>query len=633
MEPMDRKHSYSRLSALASLLFLGGSARGSGFLATGPGARAAAMGGAFTGLADDPSTVFYNPAGLAGQRGALMFEHVPVNESGTGLSFNDGRLDFISLQFPSSYGTFGLAVDQFAIGGIEQRDALADAPVTISASQMAYFAPYAVSYGPLSLGATAKAVRYSLGSYASTGYGADVGAKATVYEGDTALGHDTHATLGAALRNAISPTLTLSRDATPLERVTDVGAALTGLVRESYDPTADRVIYDRFALTLDTARGNMDTPLGLSAGLEYAYLGRYAVRAGYTANGDLAFGVGFGGPGDTFSLDYAAELAPLAPQHRVSISWRFTAPQAPVESAVHLSAYRRALLDQRRLKDRFLREGHEAADEGDYAKAYADFQKVAVLDPGDRTIPSLVASADEGRRRVGVKAALNAAARAFAAGDASKAAAQALTAISLDPASTQARGYAVQLRNAVISSGTVEAFDGPRRKAVEAQQAAFAAAEADRNVAGMGRAVDLVRALDPDAEAVWKPLQEKLTVDERAWAELDAIQAGQAADAKDVVAMARDVRRLERIDASAPALASLRPRLRSLSRGGGRSFYDSDYLRQLYDVAAADYVLGDYSAAGRTLSMLVRENALYPDADALINRMRDEGDVADAQEP
>ena len=562
-----------------------------------------------------------------------MFEHVPVNESGTGLSFNDGRLDFISLQFPSSYGTFGLAVDQFAIGGIEQRDALADAPVMVSASQTAYFAPYAVSYGPLSLGATAKAVRYSLGPFASTGYGADVGAKMTVYEGDTALGRDTRAALGAAIRNAISPTLTLSQDATPLERVTDAGASLTGLVRESYDPASDRVVYDRFAVTLDAARGNMDTLLGFSAGLEYAYLGRYAVRAGYSANGDMAFGVGFGGPGDTFSLDYAADLAPLAPQHRVSISWRFTAPRTAVESAVHLSAYKRALLDQRRLKDRFLREGHEAADGGDYATAYADFQRAAVLDPGDRTLSGLVAAADEGRRRVGVKAAIDAAARAFAAGDASAATAQALAAISLDPASPQARSYAVQLRNAVISSGTVEAFDGPRREAVDRQQAAFTAAEGERNVAGMRRAVELLKALDPDAEALWKPLKEKLTVDERAWAELGALQAGQAAEAKDVVAMARDVRRLERIDASAPELPSLRSRLRSLSRRGSRSFYDSDYLRQLYDVAAADYVLGDYPAAGRTLSILMRENAVYPDANALINRMRDEGDLTDVQEP
>ena len=78
----------SRSSAFASLaagfLLLRGPASASGFLSAGPGARAAAMGGAVTGLADDQSAIFYNPAGLAGQRGTLMFEHIPINESGAG---------------------------------------------------------------------------------------------------------------------------------------------------------------------------------------------------------------------------------------------------------------------------------------------------------------------------------------------------------------------------------------------------------------------------------------------------------------------------------------------------------------------------------------------------------------------
>ncbi len=627
---MELKLSSSRLSALASLL-LAGPALGSGFLATGPGARAAAMGGAFTGLADDPSAVFYNPAGLPGQRGALMFEQVPVNESGTGLSFNDGRLDFVALQFPSAFGTFGVAMDQFAVGGIEQREALSDAPVTISASQTAYFAPYAVSIGRLSLGATAKAVRYSLGSYAATGYGADLGAKATVFEADTALGRDTKATLGAAIRNALSPTLRLYQDATPLERVTAFGAAVTASVRESYDAAADRVAYDRLSVSLDASRGNLDTPLGVALGLEYAYLGRYAVRAGYSANGDLTFGVG--ASNDAFSLDYGADLAALAPQHRVSISWRFTATKAPVEGPVHLSAYRRALLDQQRLKERFLREGHAVAEEGDYAAAYAAFSKACVLDPADPTVPGLLAAAEEGKRRAGVKATLDGAARAWTSGDARSATELALKAVEADPANRQAADYSVQLRNAMISTGAVEGFDGPRSSAVNAQQAAFDSAEADRSVARMKRAFELARALSPDAEAAWKPLRDKLDADMRAWAIVYSTEAAQAAERRDAVGMARAVRRLARLNAADPAVASLRARLQRLSRRNSRSFYDADYLRQLYAVAAAYYALGDYSSASGTLSMLLRENAAYPDAEALIDRMRDEGVLSDAQEP
>ena len=50
--------------SVAVALLACGHAEAAGFLSTGPGARAAAMGGAFTGLADDSSAIFYNPAGL-----------------------------------------------------------------------------------------------------------------------------------------------------------------------------------------------------------------------------------------------------------------------------------------------------------------------------------------------------------------------------------------------------------------------------------------------------------------------------------------------------------------------------------------------------------------------------------------
>jgi len=60
----------ARLVPLTAALFLLVSfaarpAGGAGYLQPGPGARAMSLGGAFTGVADDPSAVFWNPAGLA----------------------------------------------------------------------------------------------------------------------------------------------------------------------------------------------------------------------------------------------------------------------------------------------------------------------------------------------------------------------------------------------------------------------------------------------------------------------------------------------------------------------------------------------------------------------------------------
>jgi len=54
------------ISALAAFLALGGLAYGNGLNLNSLGTRALSMGGAFVGLADDFSAVFWNPAGAAG---------------------------------------------------------------------------------------------------------------------------------------------------------------------------------------------------------------------------------------------------------------------------------------------------------------------------------------------------------------------------------------------------------------------------------------------------------------------------------------------------------------------------------------------------------------------------------------
>ena len=60
---------FLKLTATLSLTcLLATSAFGSGFLIPEQGAKASAMAGAFAATADDPSAIFYNPAGLAQQR-------------------------------------------------------------------------------------------------------------------------------------------------------------------------------------------------------------------------------------------------------------------------------------------------------------------------------------------------------------------------------------------------------------------------------------------------------------------------------------------------------------------------------------------------------------------------------------
>jgi hypothetical protein len=605
----------------------------SGFLSTGPGARAAAMGGAMTGLADDQSAIFYNPAGLAGQRGTLMFEHIPINESGSGMSFSDGRLDYIGIQYPTKAGAFGFGVDQFAIGGIEARNQLSDTASMQSISQTAFFLPYAIAAGDWSFGATAKAVSYALIGYSGIGYGADVGIKRQLFQGDTPFCRDLRVSAGADVRNILAPSLKLYADSVPLERVTSAGLAFSALVGERYNASADRLSHDRLTLTLDAVAGNQDTRFSVAGGLEYLFLGNYALRGGVNVNQDPSIGVGLGGPKSTFRFDYAADLAPLAPQHHFTVSWNFTAAPNSIESEVHFGAFRRALLDQERLKARFLREGHEAVQQGQFDAAEDAFERAKILDPEDATLDSLIGSAREGRHLAGVKVRLDSARREHDAHNEALAAKDALDAISFDPTSQEAADYAVQLRNVQISTIGPTTFETARSNAVAAATAGFETAFKDHNIVAAREALARIKALDPDNAATWEPLQNNLTETQKTWLALYLEEARRVHATRDAVAMARAVRRLRRMDPKLAELPSLVKDLHALSRKVGSSFYDSNYLRQLYYTAAADYVLDNNETAAQHLTALMNANATHAAGNALVDRMRAEGRLTESTEP
>jgi tetratricopeptide (TPR) repeat protein len=82
----------------------------------GYGSRALSLGGAFTALADDPTAVFWNPAGLEFiyQQNANFFH----------TSFWEGiDYDFIGYVYPTlNFGTFGIGIGRIGVDGIPQLD-------------------------------------------------------------------------------------------------------------------------------------------------------------------------------------------------------------------------------------------------------------------------------------------------------------------------------------------------------------------------------------------------------------------------------------------------------------------------------------------------------------------------------
>ncbi len=149
--------------------------QGGAFLRMGVGARAVAMGGAFTAIADDATTTYWNPAGLGQlkdpQLGA-MYSIMSLDRSHNFLSYAQpiGRV-----------GTFGISWINFGVSKIDGRDSNGNPTGDFSDSEMAF----ALSYGKrlthiFSLGGSAKYLVHSLADNKATGLGFDAGALAVI---------------------------------------------------------------------------------------------------------------------------------------------------------------------------------------------------------------------------------------------------------------------------------------------------------------------------------------------------------------------------------------------------------------------------------------------------------------------
>ena len=209
----------------------------------------------------------------------------------------------------------------------------------------------------------------------------------------------------------------------------------------------------------------------------------------------------------------------------------------------------------------------------------------------------------------------------------------ALDAVFFDPASREAADYLAQLRNAVIASSGPATFDDVRRALVDEHVKRFDDAFADRNIVIMRKELERVKAVDADNAASWQPLLDKLAESAKLWLADYLKQAAQAMAGRDAVSMARAIRRIRRIDAGHPQLAELAKELRGLSRRFGSSFYNTNFLRQIYYTAAADYTLGNDQDAAQHLSALMHADATDGAGNALIDRIRGEGRIKEADEP
>jgi len=311
--------------------------------AEGAGNRALAMGGAYTAVADDASSMFWNAGGLGDlQRFELQAGQTHYAASGTSETYALAALP--NWRWGTVAGSFrGIGAD-----GIEQRD---DRNVVvgppISDSQVEMVLGYGRPMGDAwSLGGTFKARHQSVSTFSASGFGMDAGAvlrPAQLFDAadDSWL---SDLSLGVGIGNLLRPTLRLDQESVSDPTVARAGVAWRHLV-------GMRAL--TLAMDLEQAAGE-----GTSARLggELRINPQFALRAGVNG-GTMTAGTGVSW--HDLALDYAFEARGLDAVHRVSLVLGFGS--TVIESRAAAERAEEAKL-QARLNDEFQRRQVEQVD-------------------------------------------------------------------------------------------------------------------------------------------------------------------------------------------------------------------------------------------------------------------------------
>jgi hypothetical protein len=317
------------------------------FMEDGGGARALALGGAFTAVADDPSAAFWNPAGLsfATERSVMLMHSErfgglidrdyasymqPVNwsllggeESAFGLSLI--RLGVDDIPFTShledalDVNNDGTVDDDELLGLFEYRDQIE----WVSDSEYALFVSYAEKLGEWRLGGSLKLVSQNVGEYSSFGIGMDVGL----------MRRGIWRNLDVGLKIQDVTTTYLSWDTGRDEIIAP--AVIPGLAYRVPVPQWDATVLiatsfetrfeNRGDIADQYASGSMST--NMHTGLEVGVADKVFVRGGYDSGWDSAdFTAGAGFRLSRLIVDYAYAGDTLDIQestHRVSLTVGF----------------------------------------------------------------------------------------------------------------------------------------------------------------------------------------------------------------------------------------------------------------------------------------------------------------------
>ncbi|HPG31357.1 MAG TPA: PorV/PorQ family protein [bacterium] len=275
---------------------------GAAFLKIPVGARATALGGAYTALADDIYAAYYNPAGIDGiNKCMIAFQHndwlLDIKHEYIGVGFKLNKKSSLALSAIIMDLGNEVQTKETALGAYDGTDG------TWSASDMSIGLSYSHKLNnALSFGATGKYIKQEIAGYSADAYALDLGLQTTFIEQDIKLGLSVQ-NIGTKLK------FISEEDKLPILIRAGISYGLSDLI-----------------LSGDLVKAQ-DNDLILLAGCEYSFAKIFSLRAGWKSNDDLSssgISAGLGLKYNNFSIDYSFEPKDnFGDVHRFSLDYKF----------------------------------------------------------------------------------------------------------------------------------------------------------------------------------------------------------------------------------------------------------------------------------------------------------------------
>jgi uncharacterized protein UPF0164 len=282
-----------------------GGTSGGEILSIPVGARAIGMGEAYTAMADDVSSLYWNPAGLAilnQSQASFMY-----NQWLKDLTFSNG-----SLAVPLENGGIGASLSYLSYGTIDAFDSQGNPAGTVNAYSGVATVGGAWLGDIWSAGFNLKGIQGQLADVKATGFATDLGAT-LVYPKEFMGG-----TLrGAATVRNLGPGLKYIDQSDPLPEEWRIGLAAVQMMNQKLN------------LSMDYGQ-QRDLDGSIYMGAEYLPIPNIALRAGYAGSHTESSGIraGLGLKIKDLSFDYAfSPYGDLGMTQRYELTMRFGAPR------------------------------------------------------------------------------------------------------------------------------------------------------------------------------------------------------------------------------------------------------------------------------------------------------------------